>query len=396
MLQAAAKLLPECPEVEFILAGKDTPNTETDTTYRAAFEKEFAGQGPIKDRVKFTGAISEAELHQLYANCDIFCLPSRYESFGLVLVEAMVFGKPVVGVDIGGMPEIVTAGKNGFLAQPENADSLADCLRRLIRSQSLRREFGACSRQLFEEKFDLPKVVARTVAKYRQVAEADADDCLTAVNRITPGMKKGLAEVVATTTGKTPEASERIATALLDVRCYPVDYLAGLRRLSWLPNEAFITEMFSLLLGREVDGPAYRHYLECLSSGVARYHIVRHVTMSEEAYRVRLPTFWLDDLQLVLPLTGKPLAAGRVLRKIRSLLRRLKAALPARARAWMPKLELPPQQPNESLWLRLLCGGCTAGRACSPWESCGNSSSAGCGCRGIFPRCTIPSTTSMR
>src|SRR5207248_10995934 len=138
--------------VHFVLAGKDTPNTQTRKTYREAFLQAHSHEPALLARVQFTGAVSESELYQLYADSDIFCLPSRYESFGLVLLEAMMFGKPVVGVNVGGMPEIVVAGGNGFLAEPANVDSLAHNLRRLISSKSLRAEFGACSRRLFEDK----------------------------------------------------------------------------------------------------------------------------------------------------------------------------------------------------------------------------------------------------
>src|SRR5205085_10132435 len=135
------------------LAGKETPNTETGETYRAAFERAYASVPGVLNRVQFTGAVPEERLYQLYADADIFCLPSRYESFGLVLVEAMMFGKPVVGCAVGGMQEIVEVGGNGYLAEPDDAASLEQCLRRIVENDAERHRFGERSRALFVEKF---------------------------------------------------------------------------------------------------------------------------------------------------------------------------------------------------------------------------------------------------
>src|SRR5439155_16719110 len=130
-----------------------TPYTELGTTYREAFAREHRDRPEILARVKFAGQVSEDELYRHYADADVVCLPSRFESFGLVLVEAMMFGKPVVASAVGGMREIVEAEGNGLLAEPANAASLAGCLRRLVASEALRREFGTRSRQLYEQKF---------------------------------------------------------------------------------------------------------------------------------------------------------------------------------------------------------------------------------------------------
>src|SRR5262249_6432417 len=152
------------------LTGKDTPNTETGTTYREQFEREHGRQPSVAGRVTFAGAVREDELYQHYADADIVCMPSRYESFGLVLVEGMMFGKPVVGCAVGGMVEIVEEGGNGLMAKPGDADSLAECLARLIGDAELRRRYGARSRRLFEERFALPLVVENTARFYAAVA----------------------------------------------------------------------------------------------------------------------------------------------------------------------------------------------------------------------------------
>ena len=215
LLKAAERILKDHPHVEFVLAGKDTPNTETGKTYREAFVQEHAGEPDLLGRVRFTGAVSEAELYQLYADCDVFCLPSRYESFGLVLLEAMMFGKPVIGCAIGGMQEIVEVGANGYLAEANDAGSLETCLRRLIENDVERRRLGERSRTLFVEKFSSDIMCESALTFYRAVAAAHS----TAAGISSAERKKTLAgefaQIIAETTGVGAAQAYRLADGLL-------------------------------------------------------------------------------------------------------------------------------------------------------------------------------------
>lgn len=171
-LAAAVRLLPEFPTLEVVIVGKDTPNTEMRETYRDAFTRDHGRDAAVAGRVRFVGEASEAELHQHYADCDVLCVPSRYESFGLIYVEAMMFGKPIVATRVGGIPEVVRHEENGLLVPPEDPTALADALRTLIRSEALRDAFGRRSREIYEERFTIP-AMATGVARelHRIVAE---------------------------------------------------------------------------------------------------------------------------------------------------------------------------------------------------------------------------------
>ena len=114
-----------------------------------------AADADLKARITFAGELTDDDLMQAYADCDVFVLPSRYESFGLVLTEAMMFGKPVVATRAGGMAEIVEHGGNGYLTEPGDPAALADALRALLASADRRSAFGARSRALYRgEVFD--------------------------------------------------------------------------------------------------------------------------------------------------------------------------------------------------------------------------------------------------
>ena len=77
-----------------------------------------------------------------YLKCDIFVAPSRYESFGIVFVEAMKFSKPVIGTNVGGIPDIVLSNKNGYLIEPESVEALVNAVIKLAGSFELRKEMG--------------------------------------------------------------------------------------------------------------------------------------------------------------------------------------------------------------------------------------------------------------
>jgi glycosyltransferase involved in cell wall biosynthesis/GT2 family glycosyltransferase len=152
LLEAATSLLTEMTDVVFTIVGDDSIPSGSGVTYRKEFEQ--ATDASLRDgRVFFHGVVSDEELDRYYAGCDIFVAPSRSESFGLILLEAMREGKPVVAGDAGGMREVIEREGNGVLVPPGDAKALAHTLRRLVESRSLRERFGRRSRELFEERF---------------------------------------------------------------------------------------------------------------------------------------------------------------------------------------------------------------------------------------------------
>ncbi len=170
-LDAARALAREFPHVEFVAVGNDAIPAESGLTYRAAFQNAHAGDSAL-DRIRFTGQVSEDELYRHYSECDVFCLPARYESFGLVFLEAMMFGKPVVGCDVGGMTEVVEHGGNGFLVEPGDVGALVEHLRRLIADEALRRACGSASRRRYEAEFSADRMVERALAAYTGIIDS--------------------------------------------------------------------------------------------------------------------------------------------------------------------------------------------------------------------------------
>ncbi len=108
--------------------------------------RTLAAELGIAGRVVFPGKVGRADVPSLFAGCALFVLPSRHEPLGIVNLEAMAAGKPVVATRVGGVPEIVTQGVNGLLVAPENPEEMAGAISRLLGQKELCAELGAGGR----------------------------------------------------------------------------------------------------------------------------------------------------------------------------------------------------------------------------------------------------------
>lgn len=123
-------------------------------------ELEAARSEPLlKDRWILLGEKRDEEKFRHFAACDIFCFPSFFEaeSFGLVLVEAMMFAKPVVSTQWRGIPSVVEEGVNGWLVGIQDPGAIADRLDRLIADPAMRERMGREGRRIFEQRFTLER-----------------------------------------------------------------------------------------------------------------------------------------------------------------------------------------------------------------------------------------------
>ena len=132
-LESFRPVLDAFPQVRVALVG--------DGPHRAKLEQLLGGP-----RVHFTGYMCGEELSAAYASSDVFLLPSRTETLGLVLMEAMAAGRAVVGAAGGGVVDIVQDRITGHLFEPENADSLVNAMRRLVEDREYREETGRVAR----------------------------------------------------------------------------------------------------------------------------------------------------------------------------------------------------------------------------------------------------------
>jgi len=139
LLDAVAHIVQEIPHLAVLVVG-DGPE-------RAAL-KQQAHQRGIQDNVIFVGAITNREeIRQLYQLLDVFVLPSRWESFGVVYAEAMAMQIPVVGTAIAPITTVVADGETGFLAELNHPEAFADVILKLLHNSTLRATMGKAARQ---------------------------------------------------------------------------------------------------------------------------------------------------------------------------------------------------------------------------------------------------------
>ena len=117
-------------------------------------------------KIDFHGYQTREALDLFYSNCDIFVGPSRYESFGIVYLEAMKFSKPVIACNSGGTPEVVLDGITGILVEPGNVDFLAKAVLKLANDQVLRKKMGKEGRIRLEKFFSMKTLIETTKSCY--------------------------------------------------------------------------------------------------------------------------------------------------------------------------------------------------------------------------------------
>ena len=178
LLLRAAPMLPKDAQIVLRAGSADTPEIQAEVDAAVA-DARAAG----RDVVFISENLTRQELNDLIGSATVFCCPSVYEPFGLVNVEAMACGVPVVATAVGGIPEVVADGETGVLVpidavadgtgQPRDPDlfarDFAAAVGRLLDDPELARKMGESGRNRVLEHFSWQQVAARTAGLYAQL-----------------------------------------------------------------------------------------------------------------------------------------------------------------------------------------------------------------------------------
>ena len=161
LLRAMPKILKNIPNTKLVLVGSGGMKEELER-----LSKKIG----IEDYVKFVGFVEESLKPLYYKAADVFCLPSTMstESFGIVNLEAMACGVPIVASKIGGIPDAVKDGENGLLVPPRDPEKLADAIIYLLENENIRKKMGKNGREKVED-YSWERIAEMTEKVYKGV-----------------------------------------------------------------------------------------------------------------------------------------------------------------------------------------------------------------------------------
>jgi glycosyltransferase involved in cell wall biosynthesis len=165
------------PNLKLVIGGGSRPG-QSDGIERERIEGIVNELG-LTEKTLFPGRISDEELPIYYSAADVCVVPSHYEPFGLVAIEAMASGTPVVASDVGGLQFTVVPEETGLLAPPKDVESFAKAIDRLLSNPQWRDRLGQNARKRVEKKFSWKGVASQLSALYTQLIEKTDVSLLT-------------------------------------------------------------------------------------------------------------------------------------------------------------------------------------------------------------------------
>lgn len=163
LLEATKLILPKAPLVKLVMTGGSSFD-EVESKWKSM---------DLKNSVEFLGWFDEENLPSLYASCDILALPSYNEGLPYVIIEALSSGLPIVASRVGGIPEVVSNGENGFIIEPGDIDALSRRFLELIRNTELRISMSRNNRVKAVNEYSLQHVLSELNRIFNSLLSAE-------------------------------------------------------------------------------------------------------------------------------------------------------------------------------------------------------------------------------
>lgn len=158
LLEAAPLILKEMPETRFVIIGDGKLESKL---------KDIAFRLGVSDAVCFAGF--QEDIGRYLTAFDVLVVSSLMEGLNNSAIEAMMVGKPVVGTDVGGIPEIIEHGKTGLMVPCENHIALAEAVLDILNNPEKAAAFGSAGREVAYKKFTVERMVSGTIGVYEKV-----------------------------------------------------------------------------------------------------------------------------------------------------------------------------------------------------------------------------------
>ena len=166
VLEALPAILGRFPRVKFVVAG---------TGPHAEYLKNRTRELGLEDKVHFSGYISDELRNELYRAAHVAVFPSLYEPFGIVALEAMVSGTPVLVSATGGLDEIITHETDGLKAYPGDVQSLVEQICRLLENKEWAAGLAARAYERALNIYSWDKIALRTADVYKEIISSAAN-----------------------------------------------------------------------------------------------------------------------------------------------------------------------------------------------------------------------------
>lgn len=159
LLRASRAMLKEHPEAKLLFGGDGYPER-----YEA-----LACELGIAERCEFLGWIAGEEKERLFERAGVYCLPSKNEGMPMSVLEAMARGIPTIATPVGGVPQVIEDGVNGYLIPVDDEGRLTELLCMVLNNRGLRKEIGMAGRKTIIESFSIDRNVEELVRLYESV-----------------------------------------------------------------------------------------------------------------------------------------------------------------------------------------------------------------------------------
>ena len=161
LIESMSLVAKKFSNAKLIIAGKGQSNEMKKLV-------NYAEKLGVREKIIFTGYFPDTKLPKLYQAADIFAFSTFYENLPFAVLEALSSQLPVVTTKVGGIPEMIDDGKNGFLVQPANSKDLADRILYFIENPNEASEMAYHARKTIEDKFDWRLIVKKVLKVYNE------------------------------------------------------------------------------------------------------------------------------------------------------------------------------------------------------------------------------------
>lgn len=164
LIQAMPIVKTSFPNAELVIVGRDSQIPKTNKSY-VEFLKPFIDSS-VRNSIHFLGSVSNSDIPILIEESEICCYPSHMETFGIVAIEALAMGKPVIFTKFGPGPEIIKHGETGLLCNPLDPEDIAKQIIWLFQNKNKAQELGSHGREFVLKNFSLDSIGPQNILLY--------------------------------------------------------------------------------------------------------------------------------------------------------------------------------------------------------------------------------------